>query len=239
MDFEKFAVFSKMIGQNIVEAAQDSTPFILEGLRLTLMVSISAIIIGIVIGLFACLMRLSKWRVLRWIASAYIWAVRGTPMIVQAFFIHFGVSEIIRIFLPSFVFTAEHSAIITASINAGAYLAEIFRGGINAVPKGQMEAARSLGMGYGKTMQKVILPQAIKITIPSMVNQFIITIKDTSILSVIGLAEMTNKTKAYVGASYNTFGGWFYVGFFYLALISILMIISKKVEEKYSYGNKK
>lgn len=233
-----FLEFLKMVAEDIVRAAQDATPLILEGLKMTIWISVCAIVIGIVIGLFTCLLRLSHFSILRWLAGAYIWVIRGTPMIVQAFFIHFGLSQLIKVFIPGFNFTATESAIITASLNAGAYLAEIFRGGISAVPKGQMEAARSLGLGYGKTMRKVILPQAVKITIPSMVNQFIITIKDTSILSVIGLADMTNKTKAYVGATYNSFGGWFYVGFFYLALISILMIFSKKVEEKFSYDRK-
>ena len=194
------------------------------------------------------------FRILRWLAGIYIWVIRGTPMIVQAFFIHLVFPVVIRLAAPllgwmgfsaeiqlavaSFVFTAFQSAIITASINAGAYLAEIFRGGINAVPKGQSEAARSLGLTYGKTMRKVVLPQAVKITIPSMVNQFIITIKDTSILSVIGLAEKTNKTRIYVGVTYNQFGGWLYVGFFYLAIISILMIILNRVEAKFSYDRK-
>lgn len=230
--------FIMMVGRDIGRAAQNATPLLLQGLKLTILVSVSAIVIGIVIGLLACLMRLSKLAVVRGLAGAYIWVIRGTPMIVQAFFIHFGVSQLVRVFVPGFSFSALESGVITASLNAGAYLAEIFRGGINAVPKGQSEAARSLGLGFGKTMCKVILPQAVKIAIPSMVNQFIITIKDTSILSVIGLAELTNKTNIYVGATYNNFGGWFYVGFFYLALISVLMIISKKVEERFSYDRK-
>lgn len=233
-----FLEFSKMITLDIIEAATDATPLILQGLKLTIWVSVCAIAFGILIGLFNCLLRLSSIGILRGLSGAYIWVVRGTPMIVQAYFIHFGLSQLIKVFIPGFNFTYVESSIITASLNAGAYLAEIFRGGINAVPKGQMEAARSLGLGYGRTMGKVILPQAVKISIPAMVNQFIITIKDTSILSVIGLADMTNKTKAYVGATYNNFGGWFYVGFFYLALISILMLISGKVEAKFSYGRK-
>ena len=233
-----FLEFLKMVALDIARAATDATPLLLQGLKLTIWVSVCAIVFGIAIGLFACLLRMSNFGILRGLAGTYIWVIRGTPMIVQAFFIHFGLSQLIKVFVPGFNFTPEQSAVITASLNAGAYLAEIFRGGINAVPKGQMEAARSLGLGYGKTMRKVILPQAVKISIPAMVNQFIITIKDTSILSVIGLADMTNKTKAYVGATYNNFGGWFYVGFFYLALISILMILLKKVEAKFSYDRK-
>lgn len=160
-------------------------------------------------------------------------------MIVQAFFIHFGVSQLIaELIIPGFSFTAVQSGIITTSLNAGAYLAEIFRGGISAVPKGQTEAARSLGLSQGKTMRKVVLPQAVKIAIPAMVNQFIITVKDTSILSVIALPELTNKAKVYVGATYQFFATWLYVALIYLVLISILMIISQKVEASLSYERK-
>lgn len=238
MDFQKLIQFTDMIGQNLSRAAHEATPLMMQGMTYTVWISLCGIAIGIAIGLCACLMRMSRHGILRWLAGAYIWVIRGTPMIVQAFFIHFGLSELIKVFVPGFTFTPIQSSIITISLNAGAYLAEIFRGGINAVPKGQMEAARSLGLGYGKTMRKVILPQAVKISIPAMVNQFIITIKDTSILSVISLPEITNKTKIYVGATYNQFGGWLYAGFFYLVLISILMLISRKVEAKFSYDRK-
>lgn len=230
--------FLQMIVGGIGRAAQSATPLLLSGLKMTIWVSVCGILIGILIGLFACLLRLSRLAILRGLAGFYIWIIRGTPMIVQAMFIHFGVSQLIRVFVPGFSFSAVESSIIVTSLNAGAYLAEVFRGGINAVPKGQMEAARSLGLGYGRTMRKVILPQAVKIAIPSMVNQFIITIKDTSILSVIALPELTNKTNIYVGATYNQFGGWFYVGFFYLALISILMLVSRTVEARFNYDRK-
>ncbi len=233
-----FYEFVQMVTSGIARAAQGSTPLLLAGLKMTLWVSVCGILIGILIGLFACLLRLSRFAILRGLANFYIWIIRGTPMIVQAMFIHYGVSQLIKVFIPGFNFTAVESSIIVTSLNAGAYLSEIFRGGINAVPKGQMEAARSLGLGYGKTMRKVILPQAVKIAIPSMVNQFIITIKDTSILSVIALPELTNKTNIYVGATFNQFGGWFYVGFFYLAIISVLMVISQTVEAKFNYDRK-
>lgn len=233
-----FIEFIQFIGGGVIRAAREATPLILEGLKLTFLVSVLAIVFGVVIGLITCLFKLSRFGILRGIASTYIWIIRGTPMIVQAFFTFFGLSVLIRSFFPEFIFTPLQAAVIVASLNAGAYLAEVFRSGIAAVPKGQTEAARSLGLSHGKTMRKIILPQAIKITIPSMVNQFIITVKDTSILSVIGLAEMTNRGRAYIGASFNTLGGWFYVAVFYLALISVLMLISMKVEAKFAYDRK-
>lgn len=224
--------------QDFAQVVKGATPLLLAGLQYTVLISVCAIVIGIFVGLLACFMRRSHFFLWRWIAGAYIWVVRGTPMIVQAFFIHFGLSQMISMFIPGFTFTILQSSIITTSLNAGAYLAEIFRGGINAVPRGQTEAARSLGLSEGKTMRKVVLPQAVKISIPAMVNQFIITVKDTSILSVIGLGELTNKTGIYVGATYKFFAAWVYVGLYYLILISILMVISRKVEASLSYERK-
>ena len=159
-------------------------------------------------------------------------------MIVQAFIVYFGMPQLIQMIEPSFRIEAFTAGVITLSLNAGAYLSEIFRGGISAVPNGQVEAARSLGLSKGRTMLKVILPQAIKIAIPSMVNQFIITVKDTSILSVIGLADVVNKAKIYVGKSYAFFETYILVAIYYLVVISILMVFSKYLEKKFNYERK-
>ncbi len=159
-------------------------------------------------------------------------------MIVQAFIVYFGMPQLIQIFKPDFRIDAFAAGLITLSLNAGAYLSEIFRGGISAVNKGQTEAARSLGLSKTRTMIKVVLPQAIKVAIPSMVNQFIITVKDTSILSVIGLADIVNKAKVYVGKSYQFFATYILVAAYYLIVISILMIVSKYLEKKINYERK-
>lgn len=159
-------------------------------------------------------------------------------MLVQAFIVYFGIPQFIQLVNPGFRIAPYTAGLITLSLNAGAYLSEIFRGGISAVPKGQTEAARSLGLSKSRTMIKVVLPQAIKVAIPSMVNQFIITVKDTSILSVIGLAEIVNKAKVYVGKSYQFFATYILVAVYYLVVISILMILSKYLEKKMTYGRK-
>ena len=216
----------------------DATPLLLMGLKVTVLISLISIALGIVIGLIMCLFGTAKNRILRAISAVYIWVVRGTPMIVQAFIVYFGLPQIISMFSPGFRLSAFTAGVITLSLNAGAYLAEIFRGGISAVSKGQIEAARSLGLSSGKTFRKVVLPQAIKIAIPSMVNQFIITIKDTSILSVIGLADIVNKAKIYVGSTYLFFETYVLVAVYYLIIISILMILSKYVEKKFNYEGK-
>lgn len=217
----------------------EAMPLLLEGLKLTVITSLVSIAIGMIIGLFVCLMKMSKNVVLRAISGVYIWIIRGTPMLVQAFIVFFGIPQIVRMFVADFKFTALTAGIITLSLNAGAYLAEIYRGGILAVPKGQTEAARSLGLTNGQTMRKVVLPQAIKFSIPSLVNQFIITIKDTSILSAIGMAELVNKAKTYVGSTYTFFETYLVVALMYLVIISILMIISNYIEKKLKYEAKK
>lgn len=223
---------------NFSRVIQEATPLLLQGLRYTIEVSLIGIAIGIVIGLFVCLMKMAKFKILNFFAGVYIWIIRGTPMLVQSFIVFFGFPQVVQMFVPGFRLDAYTAGIVTLSLNAGAYLAEIFRSGIQAVPKGQTEAARSLGLSSSKTMIKVVLPQAFKITIPSLVNQFIISVKDTSILSAIGLAELTNVTKQYVGKSYEFFASYVYLALFYLAFVSLLMVLSNYIEKRLKYERK-
>lgn len=216
----------------------NATPLLLQGVKTTVLISLLSIVIGTILGLISCLMDMSKSRILKAISKTYVWVIRGTPMIVQAIFIFYGIPQIISMISGRFVFTPFTAGVITLSINAGAYLSEIYRGGISAVNKGQMEAARSLGLSKARAMVKIILPQAFKIALPSMVNQFIITIKDTSILSVIGLAELTNKANTYVGKTYQYFETYLFVAVYYLIVISALMIFSKHLEKKINYEHK-
>lgn len=218
---------------------QNATPLLLEGLKYTVLVSVISILIGMVLGLLLCIMKLSKSPVLRAISSAYVWLIRGTPMLVQAFLIFFGFPQLIQLLNPAFKLDPLSAGIITLSLNAGAYLSEIFRGGIMAIPKGQEEAARSLGLSKTKAYTKVILPQAFKVSIPSLVNQFIISIKDTSILSCIGLAEIVNKAKTYVGSTYQFFATYVLVAIFYLIIISALMILANYLEKRFKYEQKR
>ncbi len=218
---------------------EQSWPMLLEGLKITIKISLLSIAIGMVIGLISCLMGLSKFKIFKAISAVYVWIIRGTPMIVQAFIVYYGIPIIIQSFNPNFIISEFLAGTITLSLNAGAYLSEIFRSGIQAVDKGQVEASRSLGIPSGKTMFRVVLPQAFKITIPSIVNQFIITIKDTSILSVISLAELCNQAKQYSASTYRFFEVYILVGLCYLAIISLLMILSKFVEKKVSYDRRK
>ena len=167
-------------------------------IELSIISLVAATIIGIIVGLVNTSKSKSViMKILKAIANLYIYIIRGTPMLVQILIIYFGLGQMLR---PTGfrwlniggTFTAGTVAL---SLNAGAYMAEIVRGGIEAVDKGQIEAARSLGLTYGKTMKKIVLPQALRTMLPSIINQFIISIKDTSLLSVIGLTELTNVGK--------------------------------------------
>ena len=175
-------------------------------------------------------MRLSKYKVLHAITRVYLWVIRGTPVIVQAFMIYFGIPKLFGFTMP---------VEVASTLNAGAYLSEIFRSGIEAVDVGQMEAARSLGLPYMKTMQKVILPQAARIVIPSVINQFIITLKDSSILSVIGLAELTKVGKAIVAQKLESFNTYLILAIYYLILVSLLTALSAVVERRLRRGKLK
>ena len=157
-------------------------------------------------------------------------------MLVQAFYIYFAMPVLLNMILGTDVridvFTAS---LITLTLNAGAYMSEIFRGAIESVNKGQMEAARSLGLSYSKAMVKIILPQAVRICLPSLVNQCIITLKDSTILYAIGLQEIMYYGKIYVGRTYETLATYTLIAILFLIIISILTIISRYIERRIKY----
>lgn len=217
----------------IFELLKDTFPRLMDGLGWTLKLTVISLLIAIVLGLIFGLMKMSRSKILRGIASVYIDIIRGTPLIVQAFFIYFGIPAALGVRLE-----AETAAIISLSLNAGAYSAEIFRGGIQAVNKGQMEAARSLGLPYSRAMIKVILPQAFRITIPSLINQVIITLKDTSILSVIGVRELTQTGKIIIANNMRSFEMWAIIGVIYLIIVMLLSRLSMRLERRLSIDRK-
>ena len=175
-------------------------------------------------------------KLFQWLGRQYIDLIRGTPLLVQAIFFYFGVVPLIinpllnRMGIENM--SAEISGIIVISLNAGAYLSEIFRGGIQAIDPGQMEAARSLGLPFSKARSKVILPQAFKNTVPSILNQFIISLKDTSLLMIIGVADLMGEGKIAYQKNYRVFETMLIVAFIYYIVIKILTILFKKIEEK-------
>jgi len=217
---------------------REVTPLLMRGMVITVQTTFIALIIALVLGLFFCLLGMSRLKSLRLIAKAYIWAIRGTPLLVQTFFVYFGVPQLIQSLGLDFRLTPFAAGVITLSMNAGAYIAEIFRGGIQAIDHGQMEAARSLGLSHYRAMFRIILPQAVRVSIPSLVNQFIISLKDTSIISIISLADIVYQARIYIGRTMQSFATWTVVGLFYLVIIAVLSQISIYVEKRLDYGQK-
>ncbi|WP_458397303.1 amino acid ABC transporter permease [Anaerotignum sp.] len=202
-------------------------PQLTMGLKLTLQMTILSLVLAVIVGMITCLFSISKVKPLNWISGIYLSLIRGTPLMVQAFFIYFGITGAMGIRITSF-----SAAILVLCLNAGAYLSEIFRSGIAAVNKGQMEAARSLGLPYGVAMRKIILPQAIRIVIPSVLNQFIITLKDTSILSVIGCGELMRQGQLIVARNYESFKTYAIVAVMYYVVVVVLTKIFQLVERR-------
>ncbi|MGL4606144.1 MAG: amino acid ABC transporter permease [Eubacteriaceae bacterium] len=219
---------------SIPELIVQNWPRLLAGLGMTVQLTIISLLIAAVLGLVFGLLSVSHTKALRGIALVYVDIIRGTPLLVQAFFIYFGIPAALGIRLD-----ANVAGIITLSLNAGAYLAEIFRGGIESINKGQMEAARSLGLPYGMAMRKVILPQAVRTMTPALINQCIITLKDTSILSVIGIQELTQTGKLIIANNFESFKMWAIIAAMYFVIITILSKVSKRIERKLSYGKSK
>ena len=200
---------------------------LLYTLKLTAMSLFFASILGIVFGLFS----VSANRFLKTLTKIYVDIIRGTPLLVQAFFVYFGLPQALGIRMTAIV-----AGTITLSLNAGAYMSEIVRGGIESVDKGQMEAARSLGLPYHIAMIRVILPQAVRTMMPSIINQFIISLKDTSILSVIGIRELTMNGKIIIANNMEAIRMWTIVAFYYLVVCTILSRVAKALERRMSYG---
>ena len=200
---------------------------LLEGLWKTIVLALVSFALALVLGVIFGLFRVSPVRGLRTLAGIYIDIIRGIPMMVLAFFIFFGLPGITGIKIPDFA-----AGIITLTLNASAYIAEIVRGGINAVPVGQMEASRSLGLSYNRTMQKIILPQAVKIMIPSFINQFVISLKDTTIISAIGVVELLQTGKIIVARTTQSSYVYLIIAIMYLILITILTKLANRLDKK-------
>ena len=213
---------------------------LLQALGQTMLLTLLSLLFAFIIGLIFGMMSVSKNRVLNIISVVYVDGIRGIPLIVLAYFIYFGVPKIIQVTVnPGFRMTALVAGTIALSMNAGAYMSEIFRAGIQSVDIGQVEASRSLGLGYARTMQRVVLPQAIRTMIPSIINQFIISLKDTSILSVIGFPELTKAGNIIVGNTFATAETWGIIAVMYLIVIVTLSRIAKLIERRINVGTKR
>lgn len=213
---------------------------LLEAMGQTLIMALYSLLFASIVGLAFGMLSVLKNKICNIIAQIFVDVIRGVPMIVLAFFVYFGIPYAFKNILDiKFTFTALEAGIICLSLNCGAYMAEIIRAGIQAVDVGQMEAARSLGLPYWKSMRRVVLPQAIRTMIPSIINQFIITLKDTSILSVIGFPELVNTAKSVISITHDSFKVWIVVGVMYLVVITILSKLAKILERRLNRGNER
>lgn len=212
---------------------QNNYKQLLSGLGITIALALLSFAIAMVIGIIFGMFSVSPVKTLRVISEIFVDVIRGIPLMILAAFIFWGIPNLIE------SMTGHQSPIndfvagtIALSLNAGAYIAEIVRGGIQAVPVGQMEASRSLGISYSKTMRKIILPQATKIMLPNFVNQFVIALKDTTIVSAIGLVELFQTGKIIIARNYQSFKMYAILAVFYLIIITLLTRLAKRLEKR-------
>ena len=210
----------------------------LEGASITIQVSLVSLIIGFIVGLFICLMKMSKIKILKWLSTAYVELLRGTPLFVQVYIVYFGLAQF-GIDFPDIgpipgKFLAGTFAL---SINSSAYVAEIFRSGIQAVDKGQMEASSSLGLDYTSTMRYVIVPQAVKNILPALANEFITLVKESAILSVIGVQDLMFKSIAVKNQTYIAFEPFIVAAAMYFVMTFTLSKLVGLLEKKLAQSN--
>ena len=212
------------------------SPLLLSAMGQTLLLALWGLLFGCVLGIIFGLSSVVDNKVANAISKIYVNLIRGVPMIVLAFFVYFGVPYGLKSIGVPLVLSALEAGTICLALNCGAYMSEIIRAGIQSIHKGQMEAARSLGLTYWRSMFRVVLPQAIKNMIPSIVNQFIITLKDTSILSVIGFPELVNKAQNVISITFKSFQVWTIVAVMYLVVILALQQVANALERSLNRG---
>jgi polar amino acid transport system permease protein len=201
--------------------------FLPDGILVTFQVTIESIILALIIGLFTGLGRISKNRFINGIASLYVEVIRGIPLLVQLFYIYFALGRIIN--LPAIA-----SAVIAMSVCYGAYMGEIFRAGIESIPHGQMEAARSLGMSTGQAMRHVVLPQAFKTILPPVGNEFVALLKDSSLVSILAVSDLLRRGREFASETFNYFETYTMVALVYLVITLVLSKLVSIMEERIS-----
>ena len=214
--------------EDIINGFITRFPYLMECAGVTLTLAFAAVIMGMVFGLLLALARISRLKLLRGLSWFYIWVFRGTPMLLQIFLIYFILPQI----SPALRLSEYPAAIIALGLNSAAYLAEIIRGAIQSIDKGQLEAAKALGMSYGLSMRRIIIPQSIRRMIPPFGNEFIMLLKDTSLVSAIGLTELMKMARQVSNGGES----WFYIPIaaIYLILTSLFTFVFQKLEKKYS-----
>jgi len=205
----------------------ETLPLLMSGVKLTVIITFTGLLIGFVLGVVFGLLKISPKFWLRKLAGTYIEIIRGTPLIVQVMFLYFGIPMASGLRITPII-----AGIIAIAVNSGAYIAEIVRGAVQSIDRGQMEAGRSIGLTRGQTMRYIIWPQAFRRMIPPLGNQFIISLKDTSLLVVIGVAELTRVGQEIIAVNFRAFEVWLTVGLVYLAMTMTIAWALKHVESR-------
>ena len=212
----------------------ENLPLLLKGAGITLEITALSVGLGLLIGMFVGVAKLSDNRLIRGLASVYVDCIRGTPLLVQIFLVYFALPQIIGHRIDPFV-----AAVGACSINSGAYVAEIFRAGIQSIDKGQMEASRALGLNWVQAMRFVIMPQAFKRIIPPLGNEFIAMLKDSSLVSVIGFEELTRTGQLIISRTYAAVEIWIVVALLYLIMTLAISRFVALLEKRFSKGTRK
>ncbi|WP_419779379.1 amino acid ABC transporter permease [Maridesulfovibrio sp.] len=205
----------------------DTFPMLVRGLKLTIEITIGGLFFGFLLGSAAGLMKLSRNFFTRKIAGIYVEAIRGTPMLVQAMFLYYGVPMAVGMRIPPMT-----AGIVIIAVNSGAYIAEIVRGAVQSIHKGQFEAGRSIGLTNAQTMRFIIWPQALKRMIPPLGNQFIISLKDTSLLMVIGVGELMRTGQEITSVNFRAFEVYLAVACVYLVMTLSIAYVMRRIEKK-------
>jgi len=205
-------------------------PALLDGAKITILLTLTSVAAGIVLGLFLALGKMSKKEVLKKICSAYIFFFRGTPLLMQLYFLYFGLPKLFPALTLRNKFLA---AFISFALNSGAYMAEYIRAAIQSIDKGQNEASKALGFSYWQTMALIIVPQSIRRLIPSIGNEFIMVLKDASLVSLIALEDITKVTRSIASSSGNEL---IYIPamILYLIITAVFSLVFNKTEKRYS-----
>ncbi|MFC4454887.1 amino acid ABC transporter permease [Deinococcus sonorensis] len=203
-----------------------------EAARTTLYLTVASGAIGLVVGALAGLARTSRFAPLRWVVGIYIWLIRGTPLLLQILFAYNALPLIFQALHLPVQLNDFWSAVLALSLNVGAYNAEVVRAGIQAVPRGQAEAARSLGLSGSQTMLSVVMPQALRIVVPPLVNNLIALLKDSSLASVIGILELVNQGGRIASSTFQFVPVYITLGAVYLALTTVLTLFTDQLERR-------
>lgn len=209
------------------EVMLKTAPLLLEGVELTLIITVGGLLLGLLLGIVIGLINTPRYPILRFFSIIYIEIIRGTPLIVQVMFLYFALPLALGLRIPP-----NWAGVIAIGVNSGAYIAEIVRGAIASIEHGQMEAARSTGLTHFQAMLYVIWPQAFRRMIPPLTNQCIISLKDTSLLVVIGVGELTRQGQEIIAVNFRAFEVWLTVAIFYLVMTLNISTLLRYVERR-------